>query len=141
MIFHLNLSSKQEEQLKLQSIKARQRGDWSCYQRVLALLSLGEGHLIEEVSSVLQIATSSLYNWLKQFLLSGEASLSRKQSPGRPAKLTQGQKKQLYEAVVAGPEACGFTGSCWRTPMLQEWIRQKWNVFYSVHYLSQLLRI
>ena len=34
----------------------------------------------------------------------------------------------------------GFSGFCWRTPMIQHLVLQKFGVFYSARYLSELLK-
>ena len=34
----------------------------------------------------------------------------------------------------------GFEGACWRSPMIQHLIYEKYGVCYSVHYISQLLK-
>lgn len=140
MTFQLNLSRPQEEELILQLQNARQRGDFQEYNRISALLSLADGHSMDEIGNILRSGVSTIYKWFKNYILDGIQALSSKKSPGRPSKLTKKQKKQLCEWVTKAPEACGFASSCWRTPMLQELILAKWGVFYSVHYLSQLLK-
>lgn len=140
MTFQLNLSRTQIQKLTQQLNEARKRGSFQEYQRILAILSLSEGHTLAAVASILQAAISSVYRWLKQFLVGAEQGLQSRRSPGRPPKLTKKQKRTLSDWVIKGPAACGFSGSCWRTPMLQTLILQRWNVFYSVNYLSQLLK-
>ena len=41
--------------------------------------------------------------------------------------------------VLAGPQAAGFEAGCWRTPMIQDWIKRRFGVMYNVHYLSEWL--
>jgi transposase len=42
--------------------------------------------------------------------------------------------------IKDGPEKCGFDGACWRSPMIQELILQRFGVCYNVFYLAQLMR-
>ena len=42
--------------------------------------------------------------------------------------------------IKASPETSGFPGSCWRTPMIQHLLQEKFGVFYNVKYLSELLK-
>jgi hypothetical protein len=46
----------------------------------------------------------------------------------------------LAELIEDGPEKSGFIGNCWRSPMIQEPIPERFNVLDSVHYISQLLK-
>ena len=140
MSFKLNLSSKSVRELTQQLEKARQRGDLNEATRVSALLSFSSGYFIDEVSEILQVAVSTLYQWVRQYLAKGLTGLLSKKRPGRPPKLTKNQRKKLACWIEQGPEACGFESACWVTPMIQELILEKFGVFYSVNYLSQLLR-
>ena len=139
MAFTLNLSNGVLQDLELQLTKARKRGDFNETNRVSAILALGSGHFIDDVASILNIAVSSIYQWLRQFICSGIKGLISKKKPGRPSKLTKSQKKELSKYIEIGPEACGFESACWCTPMVQELIKEKFGVFYNVHYLSELL--
>ena len=46
----------------------------------------------------------------------------------------------MIQLIKEGPEKLGFPGSCWRTPMLQHLIKERFGVFYSVKYLSEYLK-
>lgn len=88
-----------------------------------------------------QVTGQSVRNWLQRLLHQGVKGLVQfKHSPGRPAKLSKCQRRELGALLDAGPAAAGFTGNCWRSPMIQQLIKQGFGVLYSVHYLSQLLR-
>jgi transposase len=82
----------------------------------------------------------TVYRWLQIFLLRGTDTLKSKKSPGRKPALTKSQKRELDKMITDGPSECGFPGSCWRSPMIQKLIYEKFGVFYSVHYISQLLK-
>jgi transposase len=77
---------------------------------------------------------------VRDFLLKGLKFLKFKKSPGRPPKLTKSQKNKLKQVVTDGPEAAGYPGGCWRTPMIQDYVERTFGVIYSVNYLSELLK-
>ena len=77
--------------------------------------------------------------WIKKYLLNGLWGLRSEKSPGRPPKLTKTQRRELIKLVTQGPEKCGFSGGCWRTPMLQHLIQKRFDIFYNTHYISELL--
>lgn len=139
--FRLRLSGRQRDALYKRLSGARQRGDSRIETRVLTMLGLAEGYSVEEVSQLFQVSDQTVRNWLEKFLYGGIEELVRiKRSPGRPAKLTKAQRRALGEWLDVGPSALGFTGNCWRSPMIQVLIEECFGVLYSVHYLSQLLR-
>ncbi len=77
---------------------------------------------------------------ISRFLGSGVAGLKRRKSPGRPSKLAKTQRRELAQLIDQGPAKAGFCGNCWRSPMIQQLMHERFGVSYSVHYLSQLLK-
>ena len=105
------------------------------------MLGLADGYGIEEVAKLFQVTGQTVRNWLQKLLAGGIEELVRiKRSPGRRPKLNKAQRRELGRRLDAGPQAAGFTGACWRSPMIQILIEEHFGVLYSVHYLSQLLR-
>lgn len=140
LAFNLRLSRLQRIELENQLISAESRGDLAEVKRALALLSLMAGQWIEDIAQTLQISIETIRQAVHRFLLGGAAEIRSKSRPGRPSKLTKKQRRKLDHWIDLGPEKMGFTGSCWRTPMIQHLILQKFGVFYSARYLSELLR-
>lgn len=140
MSFRLSVSRKNVYQLQKELEKARQSGDLNRLQKISAILSLAEGYAVSDISSILNVGISSIYEWVKKFLHKGISGLCRKFSPGRPAKLTKKKRSRLANLLELGPEACGFLSSCWRSPMIQELILREFGVLFSVHYICELLK-
>jgi len=65
--------------------------------------------------------------------------LTLKKIPGIPPKLTKSQRKELEKMICDGPKNNGFSGACWRTPMIQELIFDKFELFYSVWHIRKIL--
>ncbi len=120
--------------------RARKIGDSQIIKRVSAVLSVIEQMSFSAISVILGVTEESIRRWIKAFLLSGPAGLKSQKRPGRRSKLTKSQKKELSKIIINGPEKVGFPGACWRSPMIQELIYRKFGVFYSVCYISQLLK-
>jgi len=140
MAFNLKLSRQQQSALENQLAVAQAKGDLQEVKRVLALLSLIAGQWIEDIAEILQISIETIRQSVHRFLVGGASGMQSKSRPGRPSKLTQKQRRKLSEWIDKGPEAMGFPGSCWRTPMIQHLILKEWGVFYSARYISELLR-
>ena len=103
-------------------------------------MAVSDGTRYSEIASTLKVNEESIRLWVNALLLNGLVGLESKKGPGRPSKLTKTQRKELDKLITEGPERAGFPGACWRSPMIQELIFERFGVFYSVHYISQLLK-
>ncbi len=145
----LSISSSQQVEIE-KKLKAGQRlGRVKDCKRLAAIRMLGDlqrrlelalSSAAEHVARAFGVTVETVLEWTRRFVIYGIAGLKSTKSPGRPAKLTSAQKARLVETVKAGPEAAGFPGACWRTPMIQEWIKREFGVVYNAHYVSDVLR-
>lgn len=140
LIFKLKVSKSQCNDLLKELKRAQRKGDLRWVNRILAILALAEEEDIQTVAKMLRVSDEAVRQWIKRFLVGGVVGLRSKKSPGRPSKLTKKQKRKLADVIEAGPAAAGFVGNCWRSPMIQHLIYERFGVFYSVHYISQLLK-
>lgn len=138
--FRLSLRSAQKKALLTRLKMAEQLGNIRLVKRISAILSTAEGLDKEQIAKVLHVSVESVRLWLCSFLLHGIKEAEPKKSSGRPPKLTKTQKRQLAEIIDKGPAEAGFLSNCWRSPMIQHLIYDKFGIFYSVHYISQLLK-
>jgi transposase len=140
LAFRFTLTAACRRQLNEKLKIAQHLGKIQQIKRVLAILSLADGATVQVVAGVLKVSDQAVRQWLSIILVKGVHGLTTKTPPGRPAKLTKTQKKELAQIIEAGPEKAGFPGACWRCPMIQHLIYEKYGVYYSVNYLSQLLK-
>jgi transposase len=138
--FRLKLSRLQYQQIKQRMKLAQQLGKLAPMKRLLAIEALAAGESIATIATVLKVSTQAVRQWLAAFLSQGIKGLSANKSPGRPAKLSKEQKKQLAHMIEQGPNKNGFSGGCWRSPMIQLLIKENFGVCYTMQYISQLLR-
>lgn len=138
--FRLSISAEQREQLRKALDHAHRKGDLREAKRLLAILAFAKDERVARVAELLQVTAEAVRQWIKRFLLGGVIGMRSKHSPGRPPKLTKKQRRELAALIEAGPAEAGYVGNCWRSPMIQQWIQQRFGVFYSVHYISQLLK-
>lgn len=137
--FRLTIETSYLRMLERMLRSARQRGALRQAQRVEAILGLSRCHDVEAVAAVLGVKAQTITEWVRCFLIYGPKGLVVKTSAGRPPKLTKAQKHDLGRLIDAGPGAAGYSGACWRSPMIQDLIQKRFGVFYNVHYISQLL--
>jgi transposase len=121
--------------------QAQNSGDIRTIKRIQAILAVSNGISYSVIASTMQVSEESIRTWVNIVLLKGIKSLkSKKRSAGRPPKLTKNQRKELDKLITEGPAKAGFSGACWRSPMIQALIFARFGVSYSVHYISQLLK-
>jgi transposase len=120
--------------------KAREEGDVSTFRRGQAILAVLAGETYETIASILGITPEIIRQWVQKFLGEGSQFLKVKYGRGRPPLLSVAQKRELYDAIKNGPEIAGYEGGCWRSPMVQHLIHQRFGVFYSTAYIAQLLK-
>jgi transposase len=140
--FRITITKQNVVKLKQIQISASRRGDLRLFKRVSILIALGSSNtiLLNELASSFGLSVQTIYLWITQFIALGFKCLGYKFSPGRPSKLTKKQKKELTKLIEAGPEAAGYPGACWRSPMIQNLIFKMFGVFFNVHYISELLK-
>ena len=134
------LETPTRRQLEEMLAEAENKGDLRGAKRIMAILAAAGGHAFSEIASVLRVHGRTVLRWLKTFMLKGPEGLESRKSPGRKPKLAKSQKKELGRIIDKGPAAAGFHGACWRSPMIQSLIYEKFGVFYAVHYISKLLK-
>jgi transposase len=120
--------------------QARNSGDLSMIRRILAVLAVSEGTPYSIIATTLKVSKESIRLWVNALLFRGVDGLKSKKAPGRPSKLTKTQRKELESLIIEGPAKAGFPGACWRSPMVQALIYDKFGVKYNVFYISQLLK-
>lgn len=103
----IRISGDLGKELTARLKQAYRAGDLRLARRVLALLAIGRGEAVAAVAEALVVSRSSVWAWLKEFLVGGVAGLRVQWRGGRPRKLTSTQKRRLVEVVKAGPQAAG----------------------------------
>jgi transposase len=120
--------------------QAENRGDLRTGNRIMVILAVLDGVRYTQIAFILKVGEESIRLWVNAFLLRGVDGLKSRKAPGRPSKLTKTQRKELDKIITEGPAKAGFPGACWRSPMIQSLIYERFGIFYSVHYISQLLK-
>ena len=119
---------------------ARQLGHLRQVQSLLAILAVMDGQSFAEVAVVLRVHERTVAAWVRVFCCYGLQGAPCKKPTGRPPKLTPTQKEELAKLMDEGPVKSGFSGACWRSPMIQQFIDERFGVFYNVFSIAQLLR-
>jgi transposase len=119
--------------------QACRMGNLRLIKRIQALLMVEEGWTVAEVSELIGLSGQGIRNYLHAFLRDGIATLVYRRPPGRPARLSQRQRRELAALVEAGPETAGYDWGCWTTGLIQDLIYRRFGVVYSPQYVAELL--
>ena len=107
---------------------------------LLAILAVVDGQSFAQVALVLHVHAQTVATWVRLFCCYGLQGMPHRKPPGRPPKLTPTQKATLVTWIEEGPVKAGFRGACWRSPMIQQLIYDRFGVLYNVFYIAQLLK-
>jgi len=135
----VTFSNKTVKRLKDELRKAYMRGDLRSVRRLSVLIMVGERKDMESILVSWGVSVSTVYHWLKAFVVEGWKSLVYGKMPGRPSRLSKTQKRQLKSWLKVGPEACGYPSGCWTSVLIQDLIYQKLHVLYNRFYVCELL--
>jgi len=134
--FTLTTYSRKAVERRLKT--AQQQGNLRQVKYGLALLAVGDGRSFAEVAVVLRVHEKTLAAWVRGFCCDGIHGAPRQKPTGRPPKLTPTPKAALATLLDEGPLPAGFSGACWRSPMIQQLIYDRFGVFYNVFSIAQL---
>jgi transposase len=136
--FTISASYRKEVERHLQT--AQHLGHVRQTKYFLAILAVIDGQNIAQVALVLRVHEKTVMTWLREFCCYGLQGAPRHKPTGRPPKLTPTQKATLATWIEEGPVKAGFSGACWRSPMVQQMIFARFGVYYNVFYIAQLLK-
>lgn len=136
--FTLTMHSRKAVQDRLKT--AQQQGKIRQVKYFLAILALGDGRSFAEVAVGLRVHEKTVAAWVHRLCCDGIHWAPRSKPPGRPPKLTPTQKAALATLIDEGPLPAGFRSACWRSPMIQRLLDDRFGVFYNIFYIAQLLK-
>src|SRR5437773_804990 len=102
-------------------------------RRLEAARLLRSGELSQaEIARRLGVSRMAVTKWKQQLRQRrrGLKSLTKRQRPGRPAKLTPGQWRAVLRQLQRGAQACGFPTERWTLRRIQQFIARDYGVEY-----------
>ncbi len=107
-------------------------------RRAVALLQSGLG--VREVARRVGSSASSVTRWQEVVKRGGVRALRAKPQPGRPARLSARQRKQLLGMLLEGAEAHGYGTDLWTLPRVAAVIERSFRVHYHPAHVWKILR-
>jgi len=106
-------------------------------RRAIRLLE-GGGNL-SSVARAVGSSASSVLRWQGQYQAEGAEGLRSRPAPGRPPKLSPGQKARLMELLRRGPPAAGYKTELWTLKRVAEVIEGEFGVQYHPCHVWRIL--
>ena len=107
--------------------------------RLLAAMMRKDGKEFPEIAEHMQIAQSTLSDWLKRLHIHGLARLYDKKKPGAKPFLAYERMKELRSDLINGPQKNGFNQALWTTRMVMEHVRRKYGIEYKARSMRDVL--
>ena len=109
--------------------------------RIRGVKQVQSGISPEEVTRVLGLSRSTVYNWLAQYREHGIQGLKAKKISGRPAKIDGKKMKWIYDTIVQkSPLQFKFEFALWTREMIQKIIADKFRINLGLSSISRLLK-
>ncbi len=138
--FRFTITTRYRKEVEKQLKTAQQLGDLRQIKYLLAILAVMDGQSFEQTALVLRVHAKTVAEWVRLFMCYGPKGAPRNKPTGRPSKLTKTQKAELARLIDEGPVKAGFSGACWRSPLIQQLIFDRFGVLYNIFYISELLK-
>lgn len=109
-------------------------------RRLLAARRVVEDELKPtQVAEVLGVHVESVRLWARQYRTGGAEALAAKQTPGRPARLSEEQEQEVLSWFSRPASEFGFTGDWWTAPRVAKVIEETFGVSFHPRYLNAWL--
>lgn len=108
-------------------------------RRRKAMKLLDTGLSLNEVGRRMGCNASSVMRWRNERNRYGEPGLKPKPVPGRPAKLSERQKRRLLSILIKGAMANGYQTELWTTARIAEIIELNFGVTYHRDHIGRLM--
>jgi len=100
---------------------------------------LSQGLTQAEGARAVGVDPRSVRRWKRDLRFGGMAALKAVPAPGRPPRLSSGQRQRLERHLLKGAEAAGFATDLWTCPRVAEHILRAFGVGYHVDHVCRLL--
>jgi len=108
-------------------------------RRRKAMELLDSGMSLHRVAHKIGCHASSVMRWRNMRKARGDKGLCPKPAPGRPPKLTEGQKRRIIRILLRGAMANGYQTELWTTARIAEVIERTFGVRYHRDHIGRFM--
>lgn len=114
--------------------------DWREWRRFRAWDLDRRGWRHCAIAEVLDVSDRAVRRWLERAHSEGPQSLRSHCAPGRPPRLTPGQRQLIPDVLWHGAEAYGFRGEVWNCARVASVLNEEFGVAYHPGHVSRILK-
>jgi transposase len=95
----------------------------------ILLFSEKEGESCDSIGALFDNSPRTVSKWIKRINATGDIeSLRSKKQPGRPPRLSEGQRQELKLVIQEAPEKHGITSNIWDGKSLSAYIEKQYGI-------------
>lgn len=114
--------------------------DWRQWRRWQAYHMKQRGWYQREIADAVGVCEETVSRWMARAYDGGPEALQTRPRPGRPSRLSPGQKRLIPEFLWHGAEAYGFRGEVWTCARIARVIEEELGVRYHKDHVGRLLQ-
>lgn len=109
-------------------------------ERVLAAIGRKQGDKISTLAERHGVTDKTITNWLDRFVDRPlEDAPYDEQRSGRPTKLSNTQKNELFNDFQKSPRDIGYNRDAWTTNLAEHHIEEKYEIEYTTRHVRNLM--
>ena len=109
-------------------------------ERVIAAIGRKQGDEIERLAERHDVVEKTIRNWLDRFAEEPiEQAPYDAPKPGRPSKLAEHEREELFEQLQQPPTELGYEQQAWSTKLLLHHVKTEYGVEYSGGHARKLM--
>lgn len=118
----------------------KEKTNWKVERRKRAWSLYEEGWQQKEIAEALGVTRGAVCQWIGRGREGGIEALNTPNTKGRPARLSEADRRQLVKLLAKGAEAFGFRGAVWTNPRVAKVIEQELDVKFHPAHVSRILK-
>jgi len=107
--------------------------------RIQGIMLSIDKHSATHISELLHVHRVTVHAWINAWNAHGREGLLEGHRSGRPPRLSDPQKEQLYDIIESGPVAHGLSSGVWTSPIIGRVILEEFGVAYHAGHVRKLL--
>lgn len=108
-------------------------------QRVLAVIAYKKGETIQQIADRHNVSEQTIRNWISRFERKRlQSAPFDGQRSGRPPKISEAAKEELWQALNHPPEACGYEHTDWSPALVADYLAKSHGIKYSERHSRRL---
>lgn len=92
-----------------------------------------------EIARDLGVDDQTVRAWRRAYRKHGRDALRSRKPPGRPARLSDEQRKQLGDLLEKTPAQCGFDKHLWTQQLIAELVQREFGISYHHDHIGVIL--